>query len=105
RPCRGGGGREIFLRPPGHEPARRVGRRVHGRRIPGDVGDQARAHDVVAQLGDVDEHVLGRPGLHDALELPGDRRGSYNVRGLLAEVAAQVRKVVVDTVLPATQVG
>src|SRR5438105_6215811 len=100
-----GGGGEVFARPPGEVAAGASRRTVHRRRVPCDVGDHAGAHDVVAQLGHVHEHVLRRSRLHDLLELTGDRRGRHGVRGLLAQVATEVGQVVVHAVLPAPAIG
>src|SRR5438105_3226922 len=100
-----GGGGEVFARPPGEVAAGASRRTVHRRRVPCDVGDHAGAHDVVAQLGHVHEHVLRRSRLHDLLELTGDRRGRHRVRGLLAQVATEVGQVVVHAVLPAPAIG
>src|SRR5438105_418131 len=100
-----GGGGEVFARPPGEVAAGASRRTVHRRRVPCDVGDHAGAHDVVAQLGHVHEHVLRRSRLHDLLDLAGDRRGRHRVGGLLAQVATEVGQVVVHAVLPAPAIG
>src|SRR5579883_1972588 len=92
--------REILAGPPGREAPGRIGRRVDLRRVPSDVGDHARAENVIAKLGYVHQHVLGGSGLHDLVELIGDDPRHYRIRELFAEIAAQVREVIVDAVLP-----